>query len=134
MPELPQSTLAASKSKSLLKIAVFNARAHPIDPGSFQDQTIIKKYQCSLPELPQSIQAASKIKSLPSSMPELPSRPRQLPRSNPYLRISVSSARAPPLDPGSFQDQVLMKNSPFQCQSSPRRSRQLPRSNPYFEK
>ena len=85
MPELPQSTQAASKIKSYLEIAVFNARAPPVDPGTFQDQILIK------------------------TMPELPSRSRQLPLSNPYVKIAVFNVRAPPVDPGSFQDQTLME-------------------------
>ena len=85
MPELPQSTQAASKIKSYLEIAVFNARSPPVDPGTFQDQILIK------------------------TMPELPSRSRQLPLSNPYVKMAVFNVRAPPVDSGSFQDQTLMK-------------------------
>ena len=105
-----------------------------------------------MPKLPQSIQAASKIKALSNNCSfhcqSSRSRSRQLPRSNPYLKKSVVNARAHPVDPGSFQDQILtvvnagapqstqaaskikslLTNSPFQCQSSPSRSRQLPRS------
>ena len=54
----------------------------------------------------------------------------QLPRFNPYSKITDFNARASPVDPGSFQDQILFRNSSFQCQISPSRSRHLPRSNP----
>ena len=111
------------------------------------------KQPLSMPGLPQSIQVASKIKSLFENnsfqCQNSPSRSRQLPRSNPYLKIAVFNARAHPVDPGRFQDQILtvvnarapqstqaaskinslFENIHFQCQSSPSRSRQLPRSN-----
>ena len=70
------------------------------------------KQPLSMPGLPQSIQVASKIKSLFENnsfqCQNSPSRSRQLPRSKHYQIIAVFTARAPAVDPGSFQDQILI--------------------------
>ena len=116
------------------KITIFNARAPAVDPGSFQEQVLIKNssFQCQsspnrsrqLPRsdhyqkisvftarAPQSIQAASKIKSLLKIIVfnATPVDPGSFQDRIIIGKISVFNARAPPVDSGSFQDQTLMK-------------------------